>query len=349
MRPAESELPGKDQAASPSDPLIFDSYYRPQVWGGRGLHRHLGRILPEEGRYGEAWDLSPQALHVSRVIEGPLAGQNINELWTNQRGRLTGRNLQSGFPLLIKWLECCELLSLQVHPDDRMAQAVLNEPCGKSEAWVVVAAEPTARIFAGIKPNVTRSDIVAHLNAGTLIDCLHSFVPRTGDCISLPAGSIHAAGGGLVVAEVQQSSDATFRLFDWNRMGLDGRPRALHIDRALEAINWNQGPISPVVPVAIEERGRWIKAEKLVDGNGFRLERYVTQTPIPSANAGELTIWMILEGKADLSNPSTGYRRRMSKGETTLIPAVANGVIWEPIDTGHPLTLLCVRLAEIFD
>lgn len=327
------------------DPLIFDTYYRPQIWGGRGLNLHLGRPLPNEGPFGEAWDLSPLALHLSRVIEGPFVGRDINDLWVNDLSDFSRDRAQSVFPLLIKWLECRDLLSLQVHPDDRMARTVLNEPYGKSEAWVVVAAEPTARIYAGIKRGLTRNDVLYHLNAGTLVECLHSFVPQPGDCVSLPAGTIHAAGGGLVVAEVQQSSDATFRLFDWNRPGLNGAPRALQIDRALEAVNWDQGPISPVVPIAIDAR-QGVIAEQLLDGNGFRMERYVTQDSISCPHAGELSIWMLLEGKADLRNPSTGYRRRIGKGETTLIPASAMGVVWEPIDS-KPLTLLCVRLAAL--
>lgn len=345
MRPDKFEPSRTDDATGLSDPLIFDTFYRPQVWGGRGLNRHLGRMLPDDRPYGEAWDLSPQPLHVSRVIEGPLTGRSINELWADRLGESSCRYGHKEFPLLIKWLECRELLSLQVHPDDQMARTVLNEPYGKSEAWVVIAAEPAARIFAGLKPGVTRSDVIAHLNAGTLIECLHSFAPKPGDCVSLPAGSIHAAGGGLVIAEVQQSSDATFRLFDWNRVGLDGVPRALHIDRAMEATNWNQGPISPIIPVAVDNDSRVTKGEILVEGNGFRLERYITQSPFPSANAGELTIWMVLDGQADLSNPSTGYRRRISKGETALIPATASGIVWHPVATGQSLTLLCVRLS----
>lgn len=327
-----------------SDPLVFDSFYRPQVWGGRGLNLHLGRALPQEGPYGEAWDLSPQPLHVSRVNEGPLAGRDLNDLWTNSSLAMTGRSQQSAFPLLIKWLECRELLSLQVHPDDQMAQRVLNEPFGKSEAWVVVAAEPGARVFAGLNPDVTREDVIKHLDQGTLVECLHSFQPKAGDCISLPAGTIHAAGGGLVIAEVQQSSDATFRLFDWNRKGLDGVPRALQIDRALEATNWNQGPVTPVLPVAINEAGHAAGGERLVEGNGFRMERYRPKVEFPSPHLGEFTIWMVLGGSAEVHNPITGYRRKFHKGETTAIPAAARGIVWKPIDSEGPLTLLCVRL-----
>ncbi len=325
------------------EPLIFEPFYRPQVWGGRGLQTQLGRRLPEAGPYGEAWELSPQKLHVSRVTEGSYAGHDLNDLWTNCRPMLSGNTGPDNFPLLIKWLECHELLSLQVHPDDQMAQRVLGEPFGKSEAWVVVSVEPTARIFAGLKPGITRADVVAHINAGTLVECLHSFVPAAGDCISIPAGTIHAAGGGMLVAEVQQSSDATFRLFDWNRLGLDGVPRALQVERALEAVNWDQGPISPVIPREIHSECGGVRAEHLVDSPSFRMERYQVRQSFPSPHHGEMTIWMVLDGKARLSDPVTDYRHEFIKGATTVIPAAASDLVWESLDSQQPLTLLCTR------
>jgi mannose-6-phosphate isomerase len=326
------------------DPLVFDTYCRPQVWGGRYLGERLGRTLPTDGPYGESWDLCSQTLHVSRVIEGQHAGRDLAQLWSHCGAELTGADQREPFPLLLKWLECRELLSLQVHPDDEMACRVLNEPYGKSEAWVVIYAEPTARIFAGLKRGVTRSNFVTHLNAGTLKECLHSFTPVPGDCISIPAGTIHAAGGGLVVAEVQQSSDATFRLFDWNRLGLDGKPRPLQIDRALEAINWNQGPVSPTIPVPLVNRMEGVHSEMLVNGSGFRMDRYTFQREWATANPGEFTLWMVLDGAAELRQKERGYRRRICRGETIVVPACVTGTVWNPENEESPVTLLCIRL-----
>ena len=326
------------------DPLVFDTFYRPQVWGGRGLSEQLHRSLPSDGPYGEAWELSPLSLHVSRVSEGPHSGRELNDLWSHCRSELTGRDVQGGFPLLIKWLECRELLSLQVHPNDEFARSLLNDPHGKSEAWVVISAEPTARIFAGLKPGVTREIFLSHLNAGTLQECVHSFAPRPGDCVSIPAGTIHSAGGGLLVAEVQQSSDATFRLFDWNRLGLDGKPRPLQVERAMEVIDWTQGPIVPIVPSKIQWDCDEVHAERLVDENCFRMERYSIQKSWPTPHAGELTIWMLLDGDAELHNPTTGYRRQFCKGSTTVIPANAIGTVWTPRGKDPKLTLLGIRL-----
>ncbi len=332
-----------DESGVPAmtDPLVFDSYYRPQIWGGRGLCTQLGRDLPDERPYGEAWDVSPQPLHVSRVLEGPQTGRDLNTVWKILCGNVAS---PLGFPLLVKWLECHEFLSLQVHPDDQMAQSVLNEPFGKSEAWVVISAEPSARIFAGLKPGVTREVLIDHIRSGQLAECLHSFVPAAGDCVSLPAGTVHAAGGGLIVAEIQQSSDATFRLYDWDRPGLDGRPRPLQVERALEAINWNQGPISPVIPVEMPSDGKGVRSEKLVEGNGFRLERYFVDQSMMSPHTNELTIWMVLEGTALLTNPKSGYRRKFPKGTTAVIPANASPLCWETVSDHPNLTLLCTRL-----
>ena len=152
-----------------SEPLVFSPYYRPQVWGGRGLSTRLGRTLPDSGPYGEAWELSSQALHVSEVADGPGQGRRLNDIWKQSRADFAGPLVSPDFPLLVKWLECNELLSLQVHPDDSMARRVRNEPYGKSEAWVVIDAKPAAKVYAGLKPGITRQDVEHHLKAATLL------------------------------------------------------------------------------------------------------------------------------------------------------------------------------------
>lgn len=329
-----------------NDPLFFDSFYRPQVWGGRGLSHLLGRPLAGEGPYGEAWDLSSHALHISKVVDGPNAGRSLSDLWLNHRAELAGGSRSESFPLLVKWLECRELLSLQVHPDDSMAQRVLNEPFGKSEAWVVIAAEPSSVVYAGLKPGVTRDDVVQSIQKGTLTDCLHSFTPEVGDCISLPAGTIHAAGGGVMFAEVQQTSDATFRLHDWNRMGLDGKPRALQVERGLDAVDWDQGPISPVVPQEIKIGLPGVRAESLVSNLPFTLERYTIDDAMQAPDSGEMTIWMVLAGTAELKNQESGFSRQLVQGTTTLFPSTARSQVWRSTDKSVPLTLLSARLVN---
>lgn len=337
-------MPDPDSLSKFVEPLVFDTYCRPQVWGGRLLGELLGRTLPGDGPYGESWDLCTQKLHVSRVVQGRHEGRDLGELWSQFGKELSGSDRKEPFPLLLKWLECRELLSVQVHPGDEMAQRVLNEPYGKSEAWVVVFAEPTARIYAGLKPGVTQETFLAQLKAGTLETCLHSFVPKAGDCISIPAGTVHAAGGGIVIAEVQQSSDATFRLYDWNRMGLDGKPRPLQIDLAMEAIDWQQGPVVPVVPAPLTCGSEGINAELLVDGHGFRMERHTVHKASPVPYTGELTIWMVLEGSAVLSHNGDSSEKPYGQGATIVVPASATEAYWKPEIPIQPPRLLCVRL-----
>ena len=208
------------------DPLVFEPYFRPQIWGGRRLERYLGRPLPGDGTFGEAWVLSTQALHVSRVAEGPYQGVLFTDLWKEQANALTGQaRPASQFPLLLKYLDCPGPLSIQVHPNNEIADRLRPGELGKTEAWVVLNADPAARVYAGLRPGVTQDRLEECLADGSLADCLHSFVPRKGDCVFFNAGTVHAVGGGVLMAEVQQTSDATFRLFDWNRLGTDGKPR----------------------------------------------------------------------------------------------------------------------------
>src|SRR5262245_54786898 len=213
------------------DPLVFEPYLRPQVWGQRRLGGMFGKAIPLSGNYGESWEISAHPHHVSRVAEGPWKGQLLTDLCATQSGEIFGKQAAPArFPLLIKLLDCDELISVQVHPADEVAARLLPGEMGKTEAWVVLEAEPTGRIYAGLLPGIRRRELEEHLANGTVAQCLNSFTPMAGDCIFLPAGTVHAVGGGVVLAEVQQTSDATFRLFDWHRLGPDGKPRTLHIE-----------------------------------------------------------------------------------------------------------------------
>src|SRR5262245_60127583 len=215
------------------EPLVFEPFLRSMVWGGRRLSEWFGKRLPQ-GPVGESWEISAHPQHVSRVAEGPFLGQSLDDLCRCNSREIFGASAPADgrFPLLIKLLDCRDWLSVQVHPTDDIAARLLAGERGKTEAWVVLGADPDARIYAGLVPGTTRADLEARLGHGSVADCLHSFTPRVGDCLFLPAGTVHAVGGGIVLAEVQQCSDATFRLFDWNRVGLDGKPRPLHVHEA---------------------------------------------------------------------------------------------------------------------
>jgi mannose-6-phosphate isomerase len=343
--PIENELRTDAPAPISMNPLCFVTSLFARVWGGRALCDFLKHSAASDELYGEAWDISSLHEHVSEVADGQHRGRTLTDLWNNHRNELIGSatHIDEEFPLLVKWLECRDWLSMQVHPDDQMAREILGQPRGKSEAWIVLEADPTARIYAGLKAGVTRDIFMEHLNAGTLIECLHSFVPQPMDCVVLPAGTIHAAGGGLLIAEIQQSSNATFRLFDWNRHGLDGKPRPLQIDLALEAIDWSQRPVNPTRPSQVANSSAGVHAEKLAELSAFHLERYVITHPWSAPHAGELTIWLVLDGSARLAHSDSGEQRDLTRGRTVLIPAAAGETVWTPSATGTA-TLLCVRL-----
>ncbi|HVW00776.1 MAG TPA: type I phosphomannose isomerase catalytic subunit [Planctomycetaceae bacterium] len=323
------------------DPLVFEPYFRPQVWGSRRLADRLGKALPAEGNFGESWEISGHPQHVSHVAEGPLAGTSLQELCQRHGRELFGAQPPQGeFPLLIKYLDCHVPLSVQVHPNDELARQLLGEDQGKTEAWVILDADPAARVYAGLRPGTTRESLEHHLDAGTVADCLHEFHPQAGDCVFLPAGTVHAVGDGVLIAEVQQTSDATFRLWDWNRLGPDGKPRALHRQQALAAIDWSAGPVAPVHPQPLGDLTRNVTGERLVDSPYFRMDRLQISGESELAPAGVLSIWMVLGGTAVLQSKG-GYRREFSRGETVLVPAAAPRLEWSP-GTAGPVQLLRV-------
>ena len=327
------------------NPLVFESYFRPQVWGGRGLQRYLGKPLPPEGAFGEAWEISAQPLHVSRVAEGPLAGTLLTDLWAQRGADLVGPNRPIGleFPLLIKFLDCQDLLSIQVHPTDAIAQRLGVGNLGKTEAWVVLHAEPEGKIYAGLRPGVTPDELERRLDDGSAAECLHGFAPKAGDCVFLPAGTVHAVGGGVIIAEVQQSSDVTFRLFDWNRVGADGKPRQLHRQQALASINWAFGPVSPLAVHPLAGLPATVRGEQLADCEYFSIARYTwNAAPLDMPMAGRLSIWMVLQGTVELSSADGGYRRTFQQGETVMIPATAPALRWTPGNS--PVVLLAAGI-----
>jgi mannose-6-phosphate isomerase len=314
------------------EPLVFEPYLRPQIWGDRRLESLFGKTLPCRGTFGESWEVSGHPHHVSRVAEGPLEGSLLTHLCANHCAELFGAKMpaEPQFPLLVKLLDCQDRLSLQVHPDDDLARKLLGERNGKTEAWVVMDAAPTARVYAGLLPGTTRADLERRLADKTVEECLYSFTPKCGDCIFFAAGTVHAAGGGVVVAEVQQSSDATFRLFDWNRIGSDGRPRQLHLDEALASINWKTGPVRPArsKESGVRGQGSGVVVEHLVRCQYFHMDLFRVERSLANPFASQMSIWLVLAGAAELHNATGGYSRVFQRGETVVVPACAEGLTW---------------------
>ena len=242
-----SDAPANTMTKPHMHPLLFAPIYRRYIWGGRRFASTLGRELPPGDDYAESWELVDRGADQSVVAAGPLVGSTLGDLVRTRGEEIVGRHAPlPAFPLLFKFLDASHDLSVQVHPDDARAGRLTPPDRGKTEAWYVIDAAPGSRIYAGLRAGTTRDTLAAALRAGRCGDVLHSFEPRSGDCIFIPAGTVHAIGAGLMVAEIQQSSDITYRLHDWNRVGPDGKPRAMHVEAGLEAVTHFK-PVSPVV------------------------------------------------------------------------------------------------------
>jgi mannose-6-phosphate isomerase len=220
-------------------PLTFHPIFKERVWGGRNLERLFGKKLPPDRSIGESWEISDRPGDVSVVANGPLAGKDLHWLVENHGYELLGgARLQNGrFPLLIKLLDAQEKLSLQVHPPADKAAELGGEP--KTEMWLIADATPGAELYVGLKRGVTKSSFEQKLRDGSVADCFHRIEVRRGNAMFLPSGRVHAIGAGLVIFEIQQNSDTTYRVFDWNRVGLDGKPRELHVPQSLASIDFN--------------------------------------------------------------------------------------------------------------
>lgn len=306
-------------------PLQFQPIYRHYLWGGHRLRELLGKPVPEGQTVAESWEIVDRGPDQSVVVNGPLAGTTLGQLVQQRGPELLGRHHpQPRFPLLMKFLDAAQNLSVQVHPDDEMARTLDPPDWGKTEAWVVLHAELGSRIYAGLKRGFDRAALEREVLRGTTELCLHSFEPRVGDCVFLPAGTVHALGAGLVVAEIQQSSDVTFRLYDWNRVGPDGKPRPLHIEQALKAINYEAGPVEPRRPQPTGDP----HVERLVECDKFVLDRWRFDQPKSLGGDQRFHIFVVLEGQVLVEAAQLGAP--LQKGQTILIPAASRSVQLRP-------------------
>ena len=251
--------------------IPFESIYQTRVWGGRTLESRFGRELPDESSpFGEAWEISARAEADSVVASGSLRGSTLTELWSDKKLKLSIFGPlapdEERFPLLCKILDARDKLSIQVHPPASVADELGGEP--KTEVWFIAHAEPGAKLYVGLKRGVTSADFGAALEQGTAEDCVHAIPVETGEHIFIPSGRLHAIGADLVIYEIQQNSDTTYRVYDWNRMGMDGNPRTLHIEESLKCIDFED-----VEPSMDEPLGNL-----LTECEHFRLEKHAVET-----------------------------------------------------------------------
>lgn len=227
-------------------PIKFNAWLKTMVWGGEKIAPYKG-VSTDEKNIGESWELSGVEGHLSVAVNGPLAGKNIEELISEYKGRLVGEKVYKDygtkFPLLIKFIDARNDLSIQVHPDDAMAEKKYGKGAkGKTEMWYVIDAEPGAFLLSGLKKEINEEKYVELVNENKITDVLAKHSINAGDVFFLPAGRIHAIGAGAFIAEIQQTSDITYRIYDYGRLGLDGKPRELHTELAKEAIDYKVYP-----------------------------------------------------------------------------------------------------------
>ena len=298
-------------------PITFEPIFQQRIWGGRRLAELFGKALPDDVPIGESWELADLPNGRSVAANGPLAGQTLTAILQQHGHAVTGKpNFTGPFPLLIKLLDAEEVLSVQVHPDAEACRTMgKGEP--KTECWYIVDARPGAVIYKGLKPGTTRDAFVEAIHDGTCAELLNRVPVEVGQCHFLPSGMCHAIGAGLVIAEIQQPSDTTYRVFDWNRIDkATGRPRQLHIDEALHSIRFDDDP--PLAPTTV---GR------LVDAADFKVDKG-HQTPGCEAllKAGTMRVLLILTGSGTIVS-ETAETVDFSAGQTLLIPAAYEGVL----------------------
>ena len=307
-------------------PLTFQPIFKERVWGGRNLERLYGKELPANVPVGESWEITDRPEGVSVIVNGPLAGKDLRWLMENHGEELLGpaRTANGRFPLLVKLLDAQEKLSLQVHPPQQKAAALGGEP--KTEMWYVADATPEAEIFVGLKRGATREEFERRIRDGTVAQCFHRHHIKRGDAMFLPSGRVHALGAGCVIFEIQQNSDTTYRVFDWNRVGLDGKPRELHVEQALASIDFNdfEPPLLQSGVSASTDTG----ILKLVESPLFSVyvERGRSHT---GAETGQLGLHLVgvIEGEMQIS--AGGREVRLKAGQFCLLPAAVGRVdLW---------------------
>ena len=282
-------------------------------------------------RAPKAGKLSDHDQFQSIVENGPSAGRSLSELMQSSGKEIVGAaafeaihetqvpgNLRGRFPLLFKYLDAHQNLSVQVHPDDKMAARLPTPDLGKTEAWYVMHADPDAKIYAGLKAGVSADDFRAAVNKGRILEILHSFEPQAGDCIFIPAGTIHAIGAGLLIAEIQQASNTTFRVYDWDRVDPTGNSRPLHIQQAIQATDFSTCPVKPVCPRTAHQAN----AEILVDCEKFRIHRWSTVgDPVCVELGNDDSFHVLMVTKGSIKMHGDNGNETVFLGQTTLLPA----------------------------
>jgi mannose-6-phosphate isomerase len=323
-------------------PLTFLPIFKERVWGGRELERLYAKPLPPGKPIGESWEISDRPGDASVIANGPLAGKDLHWLMEHHAAEVLGdaKPAAAGrFPLLCKILDAREKLSLQVHPPASKAKELKGEP--KTEMWFIADATPTASLFVGLKRGVTRAEFERQIADGSVADCFHKIPVKAGDTMFLPSGRVHAIGAGLVIFEIQQNSDTTCRVFDWNRVGLDGKPRELHVAQSLASIDFKDFEPKLVETKPILIAGSTYKLRHLVQDPLFNIHEMTVETSeFILMKGGTMRIIAVVKGAAKVHCAGCESPVELLPGQFCLLPA---SLTMPEVETKPNTTYLCVE------
>ena len=312
------------------EPLRFRRHPLVKVWGGRALERRPGIELPPGEPIGETWEIVDREGESSVVAEGPYEGRTLRELMQAHSDDVLGRvppARDGRFPLLVKYIDAAQNLSVQVHPDDDTAARLGGEAEGKTEAWYVLDVAPQGTLWAGLRSGVTRDAFEPVAARRGVVDTLMRWDVRPGDCVLVPGGTVHAIGAGVTILEVQQNSDTTYRLYDWGRKGLDGRPRETHVPQALECVRFGQPARPPIKPLWMAE-GDGVQRSMLARSHYFAMNAFSIEQAAPFETDGQFHAWAVVGGEGVLVAGDVPWH--LGPGDVWLVPAACGEYRVEP-------------------
>jgi mannose-6-phosphate isomerase len=306
-------------------PLKFKPIFKQRIWGGQKLREYFGKDIPAGEKIGESWELADLPQDKSNIANGPLAGINISRAIAEYPQEIMGdKKFKGNFPLLIKFLDAEDVLSVQVHPDEETCRR-RGKGDPKTECWYIIKAEPGTVIYKGLKKTVTKEQFAEAVKNGSAAELLNKIEVRPGQCHFLPSGTAHAIGAGLLIAEIQRPSDTTYRVFDWNRVDENGRARQLHIEDALESIHFGEDANKlPVTTV-----GRLVECEYFIIDKGHQ-----TKGCERLESVGQMRVVMITSGAGRFETEGRESVNFIS-GDTILLPAAYEGVMCFDEDTEY--------------
>lgn len=302
------------------DVLLFSPLIKRAIWGGTRLEKELGKLTGGIPNAAESWEVCDLPGDVSVVARGPMTGRSLRQITHEFPEDLLGIHHElRQFPLLVKFLDAQKQLSVQVHPKNPVQLPDGTWQAGKVETWVVLDCTSESRMYLGLRPGIGEVELREAVQRGQIENCLHVFVPKVGDCIHLDPGTVHTLGGGLLIAEIQEPSDVTFRFHDWNRTDSDGQPRELHIEQSFQGTDFDIGPVYPVTPSPAEG---YPNSELLVECPHYHILRHFGPRPLNLPQDDRMHVLVVLAGTASQNDV------HLERGQTAVVPASRKESRW---------------------